>query len=205
MAAACDRSPTSLDAGQADGLRAVLASADRAGPGSPESMLRDAAQQLATAVEATPRLPVLEGLFSMAVARIEARQGASASAQMRDRQRALASEAWLTVDQGDVDGGGERLSAARRYMAVCAVEELGQAVVTAYVAVVGLAIERASVMVANPDADVDRPRRMAESARDIHADARDALLRADFAAAIDVASHAAGLLNTLFDQLERPL
>lgn len=194
LQAACDRSPTALDSVQRDGLRRVVAAAETAGDGSVEASLRDMAWRLATTVEPTPRLPVLEELFERAAERLDDGEAVA----LRHAHDQLTRDAWAAVDDGRSDDADGALTAARTFMAARTVELLGEPVAAAYVAILGLAIDHAAALMdANGGGLPGRARRILASARNLHGDAGTALLEGDYARAIDVAAHAAGLVNML--------
>jgi hypothetical protein len=197
LGAGCDRSPTALDSTQRDGLRAVIEAAQSAGEGSVEASFRNVAWRLATTVEPTPRLPVLEELFERALERAARTDGEGAAALRREHDEMEAS-AWAAVAAGrrdDADGG---LTAARTFMATQTVAVLGEPVAAAYIAILGLAVDRAAARMDLTGAPLPaRTARMLASARNLHRDSGNALLRGDYVRAIDIAGHAAGLINTL--------
>lgn len=198
LSGACDRSPTALDAIQEDGLRHVIESAANAGPGSVEVRFRDLAWGMATIVEPTPRLPVLEELFERALDRAALRPERFDADAVRDRHSEMSAMAWQAVEDGRRDEADGALSAARSYMAFQTVEVLGEPVAAAYVALVGLAIDHAAARLERAGGYVEpRALRVLGSARNLHGDAGVALSNADPTRALDIAGHAAGLLNTL--------
>ncbi|MGH7503021.1 MAG: hypothetical protein ACREL7_14945 [Longimicrobiales bacterium] len=202
LGTACDRAPTGLDAVQADGLRSVIEAAEAAGPGSPEFILRELAWRLATAVEPTPHVPVLEELFDLALKRTTRERGQVAADRLRFEHRALTSDAWGAVAAGHADLANQGLVDARQFMAIRTAEQLGDDVATAYVAIIGLALDHVAARLDRiRPAMPSRARSMLASARNLHGDAAVALLNSDLAGAINVAAHAAGLLNALVSTL----
>ncbi len=204
---ACDHTPAELEAPiREQSLRQLEQSASRTGPGSAEQLVLDAAARLgAGPAQPAPALPGLDHLYELALERVAERRGPAAASGVSAEHRAMQDAAWEAIARGDQDTGERELAAARDQRARLTVMELGNGFAVAYVAVVGMAVERAHGEIA-PSAGrrVDgRLRRMAGSARNLHSDAGRALLSGEAAAALDVASHAAGLLNTFFDEIRR--
>ena len=197
LSAGCDRSPTALDAVQRDGLRQVIEAADAAGANSVESDFRGLAWRLASTVEPTPRLPVLEELFDRAIERAALHPDQFNGEGMRSEHRQLAGDAWDAVAAGEQDEADGALAMARTFMASHAIEVLGEPVAAAYVALVGLAIDHAAARLSTIERTPPRAFRMLASARNLHGDAGEALMSADYTRAVDIAGHAAGLLNAL--------
>jgi hypothetical protein len=203
LTAACDRSPTAADAVQADGLRLVLAAAALAEPGSVEIAFRDLAWRLATTVEPAPRLPVLDELFDLAMARVARDRGQAAADRLRQQHTLSTDNAWTAVAAGDDDLADLALAEARAVMVAHTVDALGETIAVAYVAILGLAIDNVSDRLERPGHSLHpRARRMLASARNLHGDAGIALLRADVPGALDVAAHGAGLINSLVATLD---
>jgi len=204
--AACDRTPAELDELlREEGLRQLQESAAVAGPGSAERVVLDVAARLgAGPAEPAPTIPDLDQLFDLALQRVAERRGRANAEGLLARQRALEAAAWEAIQRGDDEAGQRELAAARANRARTMVEQLGNGFAVAYVAVVGLGVERAESEAAagGPSAN-GRLRRMAGSARNLHGDAGRALLEGNAATALDVAGHAAGLVNTLFNTLQR--
>ncbi|MCI0434661.1 MAG: hypothetical protein L0271_13625 [Gemmatimonadetes bacterium] len=207
LAVGCDRTPAELEALiQEQGLRQLEQSAAATGVGSAERIVLDAAARLgAGSAQPAPTLPGLDQLYDLSLERLAQRRGEAAANAARDGQQSIEAAAWAAIESGSQDDGQRALVDARSRRAQRAVAELGDAFAVAYVAVVGLAVDRAHVEISTGDSRRFDPRlrRMAASARNLHGDAAKALLNGDAAAALDVASHAAGLLNSFFDAVER--
>jgi hypothetical protein len=197
VSAGCDRSPTALDAVQRDGLRQVIEAAGAAGANSVESDFRGLAWRLAAIVEPTPRLPVLEELFDRAIERAALQPDRFNGESIRSEHRQLADQAWAAVAAGEQDEADGALTVARTFMASHAIEVLGEPVAAAYVALVGLAIDHAAARLSAVERTPPRAFRMLASARNLHGDAGEALMSADYTRAVDIAGHAAGLLNAI--------
>ena len=139
----------------------------------------------------SPAIPQLQRLFELSL-ESEAGHALDAAESIRRQHEDAVSQAWAAIDAGQ-DGAGERALVEARAMQVKWTAELmGPMAVRAYVAVLGASLDRVEESSGSPQWG-----HRLDSARNLTADARTAIATGDLAAAIDIASHAAGLANTL--------
>ncbi len=205
LAAGCDLSPTALDQLDSDGVARILQASGQASREPAHRVLFEAFARIERPDGMSPsQVPGLDSLFTLALLTEDRRAPAHAAA-LRQQHRVLLAAAWRAVDSGDEDAGQRSLAAARSFQASATVEILGPATSLLFVSLVDRARLRAEASVRRLDArhkdDMPRLLRMAASARDVEQDARKALAQGDAAKALDVGSHAAGLVNALVAQL----
>jgi hypothetical protein len=193
LALACDATVTELDQIDSD----LLAQVARISDGSltaAERVLVDLMRRPDAAPPDLLVIPQLDSLFALVV-NDRSPDWAGHAARV-DRQHADAlAEAWREIENGNAPDGERRLLDARRVQSETVAERLGKAGAWGYIALVGTSLERS-----RESADERAPRRfraMLGSAFDLRDDARAALREGRMADAFDLASHAAGLANTL--------
>jgi hypothetical protein len=145
------------------------------------------------------RIPALADLFDLAAAALQADRGADGLAAEMARHRILADAAADAVRSGDRARAQRALDAVRAEQIRVVLEVLGadavehlNAAVTRGVAEADVALQAAT----SAGRDVSRLERMVATARDMGGRARAAADSGDTPAALDLASHAAGLVNS---------
>jgi hypothetical protein len=153
------------------------------------------------------RVPALPELFDAAVARVRMLNGNGDDVRARlARYNELQYAAEQVVRSGERQRAHDALQAAREEQVRFVVDVLGAGAVSRMLASTGMALrELDSELLATRRAgrDVTRLTRMAATARDLLSRANAADRDGDAAAALDLGSHAAGLVNTLRYSLPR--
>jgi hypothetical protein len=147
------------------------------------------------------RINGVEGLFPMAVAKLNADSNASPAAQqaVKDAQSADAL-ARTSLRSGDRSAAHTRLAQARAQQINVVLQAFGSEAVTHLISQLDA---RVTIMRTTLDSieksgtDAIRFERMLREATDLAARARDAAKKGDSATALDLGSHAAGMLNAL--------
>jgi hypothetical protein len=202
LVAACDVSPTAVDGLERSSLEWLVTRGAPAGPA--QRVLLDLVDRLESRQLAPGRLPGLDSLFQLAVLD-ESRLSAADADATRSAHRMRLEDAWTAIERGSRTHGEAELERARTYQAETIVRVLGPGAPVAWLSIVSRTLEYAS----RPDAARDRRGEpaaasrsaVALTARDLLADAREALGRGDTVTALDYATHAAGLVNLLLDRL----
>lgn len=187
--AACDAAIT--DIGQADSE--LLAQVARVSSGSVtpgERVLVEMLQRAATDEEAPIVLPQLDSLFTLAL-----RDDAPDPDRLASRHRTLVRDAWRAIDAGDPTAGERWLNEARSVQSELVASRFGTAGALGYIALVGRSLDRSEALEGPRSAR--HIRHMLDTARDLYAESRDAVRQGRLALAFDLASHAAGLANTI--------
>jgi len=158
-----------------------------------ENGLLDAFRQLQSD-RFPPTLPQLQTLFDL-VLEGEAAHSAEAAAELRRQYSDATARAWADIDGGRTGPGQRGLFEARALEVRLTTEAMGPTAVRAYVALLGAAVNR---LEDEPVGRVNGPHdHLIATARNLVADARMLVADGDMPGAIDVATHAAGLLNTI--------
>lgn len=190
LLASCDLSPTAIDAMDEGELRAHVTRAAPAGPA--RTVWLNLLADFDRAPSNVPQLPGLDSLFILSSSLTN--RGTESS--LRAEHRRLVDEAWVAIGRGDTDVGEDGLTAARSYQAERVIESLGPGTALVMITLVSRGLERLQEQPA-PAAQQERIRAMSLTARDLLADARQALARRQPALALDLATHAAGLVNSM--------
>jgi hypothetical protein len=144
------------------------------------------------AVAESRRVPGLDELFRMA-----SRGATGADAAVLDTYRRLQQAAQEEIRAGDRLRAHEALAAVRAEEIRVTLHVLGEQAVHELVARTAHSLTEVRAELAYASGDVSRLDRMAGSASELVERARLALLQDDAALALDLASHAAGLVNTV--------
>lgn len=208
------------DAGEAGRSRAatLFEEADRL---LDEAMARFAAGSTASALDAATRaavvvhevrttlllamsLPTLESLFDDAVTRLRLLRGPLHARTALEPVSSLQAEAAEAVRSGDRDRAHAALTAVRREQIALVLHVLGPDVPQRQLTAVRAALRDAGAATGrslNAGRDVHRLERMLAVARDIEDRATEAMRAGRIDDALDLASHAASLINTLNAEL----
>lgn len=199
---ACDASPTAIDSLDSTRLeQLVLATNGSVTPA--ERVLLDVLARIEDPDGTPIELPHLDSLFQLALT-AEAGRSPARAARLRNEHDEIIARAWQAIDAGETRTGERILAEARSSQARSVTEILGVNASAAFVSLLGRALDLADeeLLASDPAGLGPRgPGRMAESARDLEADARMALARGDAARALDIATHAAGLVNSLLRRM----
>jgi hypothetical protein len=165
----------------------------------------DAATRAAAAADAVrhalaeaQRVHGLEDLFADAAAAVRAGHGAAGADAILRRHDELARAAAATVSTGDRVRAHDALSQVRQEQISLVIETFGAGVVRRMLVEVADAAGEATAALAaerRAGRDVSRLQRMVETARDMQGRAAAALVAGDVAGALDLGSHAAGLID----------
>jgi hypothetical protein len=169
------------------------------------ALAADRLREMRRAILLADRMPVLEELFATAVARTRSESGPSAADTILHEQSRLNADAVAAVDTLDRGAEHQRLQSVREYQARVCSEVLGVATVSDYLARIEAGLrETEAVLKPLPiSTEVTRLKRMQAAITNLTDRARAALTDGDGVRSIDLATHAAGLLNTLRDALVR--
>jgi hypothetical protein len=190
---ACDATVTEFD--QIDGD--VLAQVARIADGSltpAERVLVDLMRRSDVESSGPVIIPQLDSLFTLVVEDRSADWAGEAARAARQHDGALA-DAWHQIENGSPGEGERRLMDARGVQSRTVARRLGRTGALGYIAIVAQSLERSSDRLGR--SAPRRLRAMLDSALDLDNDARSALREGRVAEAFDLASHAAGLANTL--------
>jgi hypothetical protein len=150
------------------------------------------------------RIPALHELFDLAAARLRAESGAESGAESAREAlapyQALRREAATAVSSGDRQRAHEALDAVRAEQIRIVLHVLGDEAVARLLDAVKGAGEEVRAALAQARAggrDLSRLERMAGTARDLVDRGRAAFSDGDPATALELASHAAGLINSV--------
>lgn len=147
------------------------------------------------------RITGVEGLFPLAVAKLNADPNLSANAREALKQAQLAeSVARATLRSGERSATHARLAQARAQQINVVLQAFGSDAATHLISQIDarLTIMRATIdSLETAGTDVVRYERMLREATDLATRARDAARKGDSATALDLGSHAAGMLNAL--------
>jgi hypothetical protein len=191
--AACEVSPTALERLDPAGLERLVTRSGADGPA--QRVLLDLVRRLGDPAAEPGALPGLDSLFVLSLAHNGADGPSAGEASQRlQHHQEIAQRAWAAIDQGDRDTGEDGLQDARAYQAETVVQALGPGMPFVYVSIAGRTLDRLSA--ADGGEDATRAA-IARTATDLLADAREALQRGHGAVALDLATHAAGLINLL--------
>jgi hypothetical protein len=163
----------------------ALTSATRAA-----AVINDVRTQVADA----SRLPALAELYDLAISRLRRNHAASA-AGVQAQHAALRQSAEQAVRDRDREGAARALADVRAHEIRVVIDVLGREPVQRLVDAVSRGIADVDGLARHTGRDVTRLRRMIATARDMNARARGALSAGDVHDALDLASHAAGLVN----------
>ncbi|CAN5860331.1 hypothetical protein BH23GEM9_BH23GEM9_09550 [soil metagenome] len=146
------------------------------------------------------RVRALDELFSEAVEQLRARNGADDGRSSLGAYNEMQRAAQAAVRNGDRQLAQSALESVRGEQIRIVLDVLGSGTVDRLLDDVGYGLAELNVALAGARSggrDVSRLGRMSASARDMHSRARAALDGGDAVAALDLGSHAAGLINTL--------
>ena len=148
---------------------------------------------------ALDRIPTVETLFADAVATVTREQGRDATTTLLATLNQLKDEARAAMLAGDRAETGRKLEAVRREQIRIVMELLGEGVVETMIQRVDAGIVSTRTRLANATEPrlVEHARRMLTEAVDLNARAKALRTRDDQIGALDLASHAAGLINAL--------
>jgi hypothetical protein len=192
LLASCDLSPTAIDAMDEGELRTLVAQATPAGQG--RRVWLNLLEDFDAAPSNVPQLPGLDSLFVLS---LSVATNGDGEASPRAEHRRLVDQAWLAIGRGDTEVGEDGLTTARSFQAQAVVESLGPGTPLIMITLTSRALER---LQQRPAATADQQRRiraMFLTARDLLADARQAVSRGEPALALDLATHAGGLVNSM--------
>lgn len=171
---------------------------------------RDAATALDLATQASDRLdevthflialdriPALETLYAEVIATVERVRGRDGLTHLLGRLNQLNEEARAAMLAADRAAATRTLEAARREQIRIVLEQRGHGVVGPVIEAVDtmLASTRLRLKAMERSRLIEHAQRMLAEASDLNARARQLRLRGDHAGALDLASHAAGLVN----------
>jgi hypothetical protein len=148
-------------------------------------------------------LPQLDSLFRLALASSSMAVMSPDSSPLARHAR-LIDDAWSAIAEGEMERGERDLAAARRLQAETIVLVLGEPASLVYASILNRTMKRASERLDGLDRrNPARVRlgRMLSTVRELETDARSAFASGDAIQSLDVASHAAGLVNALFREL----
>jgi hypothetical protein len=169
------------------------------------ALAADRLRETRRAIQVAERMPVLEELFATAVARTRRVSGPSAAQSIIEEQGRMTADAVASVDTLGLGEEHQRLQSVREYQARVCSEALGMDAIRDYVERIE-AGTRATEAVLKPlpiSTEVTRFKRMQAAITNLTDRARAALVEGDSVRSLDLATHAAGLLNTLRDALQR--
>jgi hypothetical protein len=149
-------------------------------------------------------LPTLAELFDGAISADAETRGPGSALALESAHTALLDSAWSEIANGNGAAGDRILEEARSYQASAAARFLGRPTSVAYVFLIGRTLQRVNerlLVLHRRGEDVRRLRRMASSARELEADAREALGRGESGDALDIGAHAADLVNNLIREI----
>jgi hypothetical protein len=204
------------DVTRAKELTAQVAEALHKANGALES--RDAAKALDFATQASElldnvvhflialeRIPALESLFADAIAKVAREKGRQAALTLTATLTRLNDEARAALRAGDRQTAARKLEAVRKEQIRIVLEVFGSGVVAPLIERVDAAIAatRARVASSNVARVVEQAQRMLKEAADLNSRARTAHGSGDMSTALDLASHAAGLVNAIQHLLPR--
>jgi hypothetical protein len=192
LLAGCDLSPTAIEAMDEGELRTLVARATPAGEG--RTVWLNLLEDFDAAPSRVPRLPGLDSLFVLSMSAVMNGDG---DASPRAEHRKLVDQAWLAIGRGDTEAGEDGLTAARSFQAQAVVESLGPGTPLIMITLTSRALERLQPRPGAPAEQQRRIRAMSLTARDLLADARQAVSRGEHALALDLATHAGGLVNSM--------
>jgi hypothetical protein len=203
LIAACDVSPTALENLDRSSVEWLVTRGAPAGPS--QRVLLDLVDRLDVHHLTPGRLPGMDSLFALAVLD-ESRVAPNDADRTRAAHRAMIRRAWDAIDNGHRREGEEGLEQARGFQAETIVRVLGPGAPVVWLSIVSRTFER--IQHTPPEGAngslTDGPhagyRAMSLTARDLLADAREALVRGNATGALDYATHAAGLINLLLAQ-----
>jgi hypothetical protein len=177
-----------------------------AAQGSPERALEAAtraaalAESVRHALTDARRIPALQDLFDLAAAHLRTEVGPDAAREALADYNALRRAAEEAIRSGDRARAHEALEAVRAEQIRLVLHVLGAEAVERLLAVLSAGageVQAALTAARGAGRDVTRLERMAVAANDMIARARAAADGGDAAAALDLASHAAGLMNSI--------
>lgn len=195
VTAGCNPAITDLGDADAD----VLAQVARVSQGQvtpAERVLVDLLQRGSRDPGSPLDLPQLDSLYALTSSE---RLSGDAQDLIRRHDR-VSREAWAAIDAGDAGAGERWLEEARGIQSDFVASRLGRGGALGYIALVDRSLEqsRAAVSERTPRRVV----RMLDTATDLHDEAREAIRAGRIADAFDLASHAAGLANTISASLQ---
>jgi len=190
--AGCDLTPTEIDALDAGQLEQLVAKSTPPGPG--RALWQHYIDRLDVPAVRAPALPGLDSLFRLSTPADDAANG---EPDARHAHRQLLADAWRTIERGDVDSGEQALTAARAYQAETVVRSLGSGTPLVMLSLVGRTLARLDAASRMEPALPPRFHAMSRTARELLQEARQALARGEAALALDLATHAGGLVNAM--------
>jgi hypothetical protein len=151
------------------------------------------------------RIPGLETMFTDAVARVTRERGLAAAKTLVGASDQVNADARAALRSGDRERARQKLEAARKEQIRVVLRVSGPGVVAPLLAQVdaGIAATRPRIARLGDTRLAPRATRMLSEAASLRARARLALNRGDAATALDLASHAAGVVNALQHLLPR--
>jgi hypothetical protein len=151
------------------------------------------------------RIPALETQFAEAAARLSRERGSLAAQRMLVRLDAANQEARAALRSGDRERARQRLEVVRQEQIRIVLDVHGSRAVSRLLDQVetGLLATRPRIDELAQTRPAERANRMLAEAGSLHARAQRAFARGDPARALDLASHAAGLINAVRHLLPR--
>jgi hypothetical protein len=146
------------------------------------------------------RIEGLESLFPRAMAKVKAERGPAAAAAMTAKLEMLNARTRAALRFGNREASHETLELARAEQVRIVKQVLGDGAAQRLVTQAGYRAEEIAASLKALDGsgrDVVKQQRMLREAIDLQQRAKTALQKGDGATALDLGSHAAGLLNTL--------
>ncbi|MEX2284677.1 MAG: hypothetical protein WEE89_19470 [Gemmatimonadota bacterium] len=197
---------------QAERVDALLFQAEAAVRAGQSTRALDLATEASDALDAVvhflislDRIAGVETLFPEVVASLRRERGSAAAAALTGRLEQLNAETGLALRRGNRDRSRQYLELARREQIRIVLDGLGSSVVnllTDQVDAATIATRKEIAARAEP-LTTDRIGRMLNEAADLNGRARRAAGTGDVATALDLASHAAGLVNAAQHLLPR--
>jgi hypothetical protein len=183
----------------------ALAAGDQAAALDQVTQASDLLDGVAHFLIALQRIPALETLFADAVAKVGRQQSKAAVGTMLATLDALNADARAALRRGERERAQQNLEAARKEQIRILLGLLDTSALPTLIKQVDVGIAATKTRVTwLPDARLnERASRMLGEAASLNARARVALNQRDAATALDLASHAAGLVNALQHLLPR--
>jgi hypothetical protein len=200
--AGCDLSPTSLDALDSSSVERLIRAAAERDPDPAHRVLYQLAESGADGHTSPAHLPQLDSLYELALS-AQAVTDPPRAEQDRRRVRVMTDDAWSAIARGETSDGDRRLVSVRRFQAETVVRVFGAPTAALYQTLLERTIRDATHQLGTnpPDEGTPTLEAMIATIRELQMDARQAWAAGDAATSVDIATHAAGLANTLSRRL----
>jgi len=202
LLAGCDLAPTALDELDASNVEHLIRAAADRDPDPAHRVLYQLAAADGDKPDAVSRLPQLDSLFDLALS-AEAVTDRDRAERDRLLHSSMVDEAWSAITRGEANTGDRALVSIRRFQAETVVRVLGAPTALLYQTLLERSIREATRQLETKPQNEETPRleQMIDTIRELRMDARKAFADGDAAGSIDIATHAAGLANTLTRRL----